>query len=88
MAKYTPDEVRTIIAGLASGKRPGYRPMTDAQFLERYDPPSRHEALILEVLHDIKEIMASLDAPIKQNQTYQTFKPAGGANPTGPVALQ
>lgn len=88
MAQYTPAEVRTIIAGLASGKRPGYRPMTDAEFLRRYDPPSNHETLILALLHDIKEILANLDAPIKPNRPYQPFKPAGGTKPAGPIALQ
>src|SRR3990167_5529599 len=52
---YTPEDVRRIGTGLASGKRPGYRPETDAEFLKRYDPERYQRERVINVLEEIRD---------------------------------
>ena len=66
MPEYSKEEVGLIVTGLGSGRRPGHRPMSDAEFLKRYDPEQyRHQQLLdvanrLECL--INELIQALEA--------------------------
>jgi len=53
--QYTEEQVRRIITGLASGKRPGYRPETDAEFLKRYDPERYQREQVIAILEQIRD---------------------------------
>lgn len=91
MAQYTAEEARKIIMGLASGKRPGYRPMPDAEFLRRYDPQTHHEQtmarLLGELTYAIKDLTAlSPGQPIIRRDQPISY-PNGPPPPTGPIAL-
>ena len=47
MPNYSKEEAQVIVTGLASGRRPGHRAMSDAEFLKRYDPEQyRHQQLL------------------------------------------
>ncbi len=66
MTNYSKEEVHLIVTGLASGRRPGHRAMSDAEFLKHYDPEQyRHQQLLdlanrFEFL--INEVMQALEA--------------------------
>ncbi len=58
MAKYTREDVRKILAGLASGKPARPRPMmSDAAFAAMYDPQKSHEGRMLEGLARIEKAL-------------------------------
>ena len=55
---YTADDVKKILAGLASGRRPGYRPMTDDEFLKRYAPEGGERQELITVLKQIERALS------------------------------
>mgnify|MGYP001571535398 FL=1 len=88
MAAYSKEEVRRIIAGLATGKPAKYRPsMSDAEFQARYDPPSRQETAMMELTKAIKDLITMLEIQQTQRQPYQTFSPSNDRGPKGPIPL-
>jgi len=52
---YTSEQVRRIVAGLATGKPPEHRPMSAHEFKERYDPETARQEQQLRVLEDIRD---------------------------------
>lgn len=69
MPEYTAEEVKTIMAGLLTGKpaRP-HRMMSDAEFLERYDPQAAHEHRIETILLGLTEAIQRLTELILEQQ--------------------
>ena len=61
--------------------------MSDAEFKDRYDPPSRQERLTCDLLTATKDLVTQLADQPQKERPYQSFKPAGGKTPTGPVSL-
>ena len=65
-------------------------PMSDAKYTARYDPPSRQESLLLEILKDIKAILETQDASKdlgKREKPWQEYQSTKGSRPSGPVQL-
>ena len=52
---YTTEQVRTILAGLLSGQRPGHRPMSDREFERRVAPQALMERDTLAALESIRD---------------------------------
>ena len=63
MVKYTKEQCRRIVKGLASGTRPGYRPMSDAEFEARYDPQSAREKRLENLLAELIGAVRDLAVP-------------------------
>ena len=55
--KYTAEQVRTILAGLLSGKQPGHRPMSDREFERRVAPDALYQRDVLAALDGIHEAL-------------------------------
>ena len=51
---------RLIIAGLFSGRRPGHQPMTDAEFLSRYDPERYEHGQLIKRLDRLTEAIEAM----------------------------
>ena len=58
MPTYTADEARRIVAGLATGKpaRPR-RPMSDAEWHTRYDPPAAEHRALMDMLRELNDTL-------------------------------
>lgn len=89
MSKYTAEQVRTIVKGLARGKPRNYRPMTDAEFLSRYDPEQCQHKQLIGRLDRLQETLDNLlgtfqDVPSKPDRPYQPTPPP---KTTGTVEL-
>ena len=63
MVKYTSAQAKTIVKGLLSGTRPGYRSMSDAEFEARYDPQSAREKRLENLLEELIGAVRDLAAP-------------------------
>ena len=88
MPEYTAEQCRIIVAGLASGKRPGHRPMSDAEFLALYDPPSRIETVLSAIAKDIKALLEAPEGRPQRAPAWREYQPQKGTNqPSGPVAI-
>jgi len=86
MAEYTLEQVRRIVEGLVSGRRPAHKPMTDAEFLAVYDPSAFRHAQLLEVLEDIGDALLRLPTDAKE----RPWRPPGPSfvRPlSGPIQL-
>lgn len=55
--EYTPEEARTIVAGLAAGKPANHRPMTDREWQRRYSPETDRQERQLVILEDIRDTL-------------------------------
>lgn len=91
MAEYSPEQARRIIAGLASGKCPGHRQMSDAEFHVRYDPVGTREAQLLDVLQHIRDILLTFqqgfEIPKPSYHGWQDNKESSARKPAGPTEL-
>ncbi len=72
------NDVRKIITGLANGRR--RRPMTDAEWLRRYDPQAAEHQELIAALRDLKRELAVLvtQPSWPDKPTVNTPKPFGG----------
>ena len=75
--------VRRIIAGLVSGRRPGHRPMPDTEFLRWCDPDRyRHEQFLLRLDHLTNLLIEALDGgqPLHQEPRKPALAPSPKAH--------
>lgn len=89
MPIYTAEQVRVIMAGLLSGKRPGRQAISDQEFLRWYDLPAYEHSQLIEVLTEVKNILNAMQEPMTTpKRPYQSqHKSPNDNHPTGPVAL-
>lgn len=87
MPSYSKEQVWRILAGLAAGKSPNHCPMSDTEFVSRYDPPAYEHQQVIGVLNEIKDILTRLETPPRIERPYQPAKPVSNARPTGPVQI-
>ena len=52
------------MAGLASGKRPGYQPVSDAEFLRMYDPERYEHGQLMKRLDQLIEAIGAMAQPV------------------------
>jgi len=87
---YTKEQAARILAGLLSGKRPGYHPMSQADYEARCDPQATRERRILDLL---ERIALALEAPSDSQPLTQqryTEPPVRATSPptSGTVPLE
>jgi hypothetical protein len=84
---YTAEEAGRIVVGLIGDKRPGRRPMSDREFLERYDPERFNREEHTRLLRDVLETLADNQQPEQPRPQWQP-RPVPPATPkSGPVNL-
>ena len=75
MPNYSKEEAKLIVTGLASGRRPGHRAMSDAEFLKRYDPEQYRHQQLLDLANQfeclINEVMQALEALHRTQSPHQ-----------------
>ena len=71
---YTSEEARIIVVGLVTGKRPGYRPMPDAEYEARVDPEGAQQ----------KRMLATLERIATALETWTEAEPPRQARPWQP----
>ena len=76
MPTYTAEQARRIVAGLVSNKRPGCRPMTEAQFLKQYDPEADQVNKQQQTMERIAETLERLAEGRRQPAPQQRPSPA------------
>lgn len=79
---YTPEQVRRIVQGLATGK-PRHRPMTDKEFLRSYDPTAYRDERLTNALERLTEAIEGMAAPSEAPTTTRPTKPAFKGVPLG-----
>ena len=86
MVKYTTEQVRTIIAGLATGRRHRH-PMSDDEFESRYDPQGYREKRIIALLEQISSALSDLALPARPEPRHYD-RPSGPIQTkTGPIQV-
>ena len=74
--RYTVREMGLILEGLASGRRPSHRPMSDREFERRYDPVAAEHK---EMAGLLKELISTFQAAVEARQERpapRQFEPA------------
>ena len=85
MAKYTKEQVRTIIRGLATGSAHRRIPISDAEFERLYDPAAYEHKELIPLLKDLTQAIRELgERPTRPERPYTT---APTPSAKGPVEL-
>ena len=75
MRKYTKEEANTIVKGLASGRRPGHRPMSEAEFRRIHEPERSEQQELMRKLDALIDVVKDMTTPPEPERGQSYTRP-------------